>query len=151
MRRMSSTPLPSWWGGSSAAGIRVPVRSTMAAAKEFFRSANSGTGLVPDRVTTDGHGSYPREIHSSLGRHVEHRTSGYKKTAGARPSGRERPYPMYAWLKEFEAAKRFCRGCDELRTFLRLCTHHNHYVPARRRRLLHLRRTTTLLAILRTA
>ena len=49
----------------------------MAAAKAFFRSAKSATGLVPDRVTTDGHGSYPRAIRSTLGRHVEHRTSRY--------------------------------------------------------------------------
>ena len=29
----------------------------MAPAQAFFRSAKSATGLVPDRVTTDGHGS----------------------------------------------------------------------------------------------
>src|SRR6195952_6046395 len=32
----------------------------MAAAQAFFRSAKSVTGQVPDQVTTDGHGSYPR-------------------------------------------------------------------------------------------
>jgi transposase-like protein len=47
----------------------------MAAAKVFFRSAKSATGVVPDRVTTDGHGSYPRAIRLTLGRHVQHRTS----------------------------------------------------------------------------
>jgi putative transposase len=50
----------------------------MAAAKAFFRSAKSATGLVPDRVNTDGHGSYPCAIRSMPGRHVEHRTSAYK-------------------------------------------------------------------------
>src|SRR5215213_443073 len=30
----------------------------MAAARAFFRSAKSATGMTPDRVTTDGHGSY---------------------------------------------------------------------------------------------
>ena len=49
----------------------------MAAAKAFLRSAKSATGVAPDRVTTDGHGSYPRAIRSTLGRHVEHRTSRY--------------------------------------------------------------------------
>ena len=29
----------------------------MAAAQAFFRSAKSVTGVTPDRVTTDGHGS----------------------------------------------------------------------------------------------
>ena len=38
----------------------------MAAAQAFFRSARSATGLVPDRVTTDGHGSYPRAIRTTL-------------------------------------------------------------------------------------
>jgi putative transposase len=50
----------------------------MAAARTFFRSAKSATGLTPDHVTTDGHGSYPRAIRTTLGRHVEHRTSAYK-------------------------------------------------------------------------
>ena len=50
----------------------------MAAAQAFFRSAKSATGVIPDRVTTDGHGSYPRAIRSTLGRRVAHRTSAYR-------------------------------------------------------------------------
>jgi transposase-like protein len=53
-------------------------RRDMAAAQAFFRSAKAATGLVPDRVTTDGHGSYPRAIRTALGRRVVHRTSAYK-------------------------------------------------------------------------
>jgi transposase-like protein len=34
----------------------------MAAAKAFFRSAKAVTGVTPERVTTDGHDSYPRAI-----------------------------------------------------------------------------------------
>jgi putative transposase len=48
-----------------------------AAAKAFFRSANSATGMIPGRVTTDGHRSYPCAIRSTLGRQVPHRTSAY--------------------------------------------------------------------------
>ena len=33
----------------------------MKAARRFFRSARSVAGFVPDRVTTDGHNSYPRD------------------------------------------------------------------------------------------
>ena len=33
----------------------------MRAAQRFFRSARSVAGFVPDRVTTDGHNSYPRD------------------------------------------------------------------------------------------
>ena len=50
----------------------------MAAAKAFFRSAKSAAGVAPDRVTTDGHGSHPRAIRSTLGRGVRHRTSAHK-------------------------------------------------------------------------
>ena len=50
----------------------------MAAAQAFFRSAKAATGMLPDRVTTDGHGSYPRAIRTTLGRRVAHRTSAYK-------------------------------------------------------------------------
>jgi hypothetical protein len=49
----------------------------MKAARRFFRSARSVAGFVPDRVTTDGHNSYPRAIRSTLGRNVRHRTSIY--------------------------------------------------------------------------
>src|SRR3954453_4545650 len=49
----------------------------MAAAKAFFRSAQAVTGVTPDRVTTDGHDSYPRAIRIELGKGVRHRTSRY--------------------------------------------------------------------------
>ena len=49
----------------------------MAAAQAFFRSAKAVTGVVPDRVTTDGHDSYPRAIRTELGKHVRHRPSRY--------------------------------------------------------------------------
>jgi putative transposase len=40
------------------------------AAQAFFRSAKATMGFPPDRVTTDGHGSYPRAIRSVLGKTV---------------------------------------------------------------------------------
>src|SRR5215212_6725738 len=40
----------------------------MAAAQAFFRSAKAVTGITPDRVTTDGHDSYPRAIRTELGK-----------------------------------------------------------------------------------
>jgi transposase-like protein len=55
----------------------LSATSDMAAAKRFFRSARSVTGFVPDRVTTDGHNSYPRAIRSTLGRTVRHRMNVY--------------------------------------------------------------------------
>ncbi len=53
-------------------------RRDMAAAKAFFRSAKAATGVTPDRVTTDGHGSYPRAVRATLGRRVLHRTSAFR-------------------------------------------------------------------------
>ena len=49
----------------------------LAAAKRFFRSAKTVTGVIPERVTTDGHGAYPQAIRSELGSRVRHRTNCY--------------------------------------------------------------------------
>ena len=51
-------------------------RRDLAAAKAFFRSARTVTGVVPDRVTTDGHDAYPTAIRE-LGKAVRHRTNVY--------------------------------------------------------------------------
>ena len=89
----------------------------MAAAQAFFRSAKSATGMTPDQVTTDGHGSYPRAIRSTLGRHVVHRTSAYKNNRLEQDhrgvKGRTR---CIRGFKSFASAERFCRSYDELRT-----------------------------------
>jgi len=53
-------------------------RRDMTAARAFFRSAKVAKGVTPERVTTDGHGSYPRAIRTVLGRRVVHRTSAYR-------------------------------------------------------------------------
>ena len=124
----------------------------MAAARAFFRSAKAAAGLVPDRVTTDGHGSYPRAIRTTLGRRVAHRTSAYKNNGLEQDhrgiKGRIR---CMRGFKSFASAERFCRSHDELRDFLRPRTRHNQHVPANRRRLLHLRRAAAALAILEAA
>ena len=121
----------------------------MAAAQAFFRSAGAATGVRPDRVTTDGHVSYPRAIRTTLGRRVVHRTSRHRNNGleqdhrGIR--GRIR---CMRGFRSFASAERFCRSHDGLRDFLRPRTRHNQPVPAGRRRLLHLRRATTALAAL---
>ena len=124
----------------------------MAAAQAFFRSAKAATGVTPDQVTTDGHGSYPRAIRSTLGRHVEHRTSAHKNNRLEQDhrgvKGRTR---CMRGFKSFASAERFCRSYDELRNFLRLRTRHNQHIPVDRRRLLHLRRASCALAILEAA
>jgi putative transposase len=61
--------------GSSGALVDVRLSETrdMAAAKAFFRSAKTVTGITPARATTDGHDSYPRAIWTELGEAVRHR------------------------------------------------------------------------------
>jgi putative transposase len=89
----------------------------MKAVQAFFRSAKATMGSRPDRVTTDGHGSYPRAIRSVLGKKVRHRTSSY----------------LHNRIEQ-DAADRFCREHDELHHLLRLRRRHNQTVSASLRR-----------------
>ena len=52
--------------------VRLSETRDMAAAKAFFRSAKAVTGVIPARVTTDGHDSYPRAIRTELSNGVRH-------------------------------------------------------------------------------
>lgn len=44
----------------------------MKAAIAFFKQAVAVVGQIPERVTTDGHDSYPRAIAEVLGPNVQH-------------------------------------------------------------------------------
>ena len=110
-----------------------PTRD-MRAAQRFFRSARSAVGIQPDRVTTDGHNSYPRAIRSTLGRNVRHRTSVYLNNRLEQDhQGTKGRIRCMRGFKEHDAANRFCREHDELRNFLRSRSRDNQYVPASRR------------------
>nr|WP_294169949.1 IS6 family transposase [uncultured Sphingomonas sp.] len=133
-------------------GTMLSERRDMAAAQAFLRSARATTGTTPDRVTTDGHGSYPRAIRTTLGRRVVHRTSAYENNRLEQDHrGVEGRIRCMRGFKSFRSAERFGRSHDELRDFLRLRTRHNQHVSASRRRLLHLRRANAALAILEAA
>src|ERR671921_713404 len=89
----------------------------MAAAQAFFRSAKAVTGVTPDRVTTDGHDSYPRAIRTELGQDGRHRTSAYLNNRLEQDhrgiKGRYRP------MRGFKCPRRpagFCRAGDQLPT-----------------------------------
>jgi transposase-like protein len=45
-----------------AVDVRLSETRDMAAARAFFRSAKTVTGITPARVTTDRHDSYPKAI-----------------------------------------------------------------------------------------
>src|SRR3978361_1202876 len=124
----------------------------MAAAKAFFRSARTVTGITPDRVTTDGHDSSPRASRTELGRRVRPRPSQYMNNRIEQDhrgtKGRYRPMRGFKCPR---SAARFCGGYDELRNFLPPQSRHNQHVPADHRRMRLLCRTTTVLAILEAA
>ncbi len=124
----------------------------MKAAKAFFRSARAVTGVIPKRVTTDGHDSYPRAIRTELGKDVRHRTSRYKNNGLEQDhrglKGRYRPMRGFKCPR---SAARFCRGYDELRNHLRHRSRHNQHGPAACRRLQFLRKSAIVLAILEAA
>src|SRR4051812_47925409 len=112
----------------------------LAAAKAFFRSAQSVTQVEPEQVTTDGHTSYPTAIAEELGEDVEHRTSQYKNNVLEQDhrgiKGRYRPMRGF---KEFGAAQRFCRAFDEVRNLLRPVSFLNQTVSLASRRAHHVR------------
>ncbi len=132
--------------------VRLSERRDLKAARAFFRSAKTVTGVVPARVTTDGHPSSPGAIRRELGPKVRHRTStdlNHRLEQDHRGlKGRYRPRRGFGSVV---SAGRFCRGYDELRSFLRARTRCHQPVPADRRRLIHLRRAVTALAIMAAA
>jgi hypothetical protein len=86
----------------------------LAAAKRFYRSAKAVTGVIPDRVTTDGHDAYPRAIRTELGSRVRHRTNCYlnNRLEQEHRGIKGRCRPMLGF-KSVPSARRFCRGHDE--------------------------------------
>lgn len=124
----------------------------MKAAKAFFRSAKTTMGYLPERVTTDGNGSYPRAIRSVLGKTVRHRTSAYLNNRLEQDhrgiKGRIR---CMRGFKSHTAAERFCREHGELRGFLRPRRRHNQIVSAASRRARFTKTTRIALNIMQNA
>ena len=138
----------------SGALVDVMLSETrdMTAARAFFRSAKTVTGITPARVTTDGHDSYPRAIRTELARCVRHRTSCYLNNRLEQDhrgiKGRYRPMRGFQCT---QSAARFCRSFDELRNFLRPRPPHHLPVSASHRRLHMLSTAATVLSILQAA
>jgi putative transposase len=92
----------------------------MDAAQRFFRQARIVAGQAPERVTTDGHTSYPGAIRETLGEAVEHRCNQYlnNRVEQDHRGIKQRYYPLRGF-GTFASAARFCRAFDELRQFER--------------------------------
>jgi transposase-like protein len=100
---------------------RLSEKRDMEAAKRFFRQALEVCGHAPERVTTDGHDSYPRAIRETLGGEVLHRCNPYlnNRLEQDHRGIKQRYYPMRGF-GSFKSAARFCRAFDELRHYFRL-------------------------------
>ena len=103
----------------------------MDGAKGFFTQAVETVGHTPERVTTDGHDSYPRAIRETLGEDVTHRCSPYlnNRLEQDHRGIKQRYYPMRGF-GNVDAAARFCRAFDEQRQYFRLCTSMSQRVPS---------------------
>ena len=132
--------------------VMLSENRDLAAARRFFRSAKAVTGAIPERITTDGHDAYPRAIRTELGSRVRHRTNNYLNNRLEQDhrgiKGRCRPMLGF---KSVPSARRFCRGHDELRNFLRSRSRMCQHVPAATRRFQYMRRTAIALGILEAA
>ncbi len=109
-----------WWylyRAIDTSGALVDVRLSetrdMAAAKAFFQSARTFTGITPARVTTDVHDSYRRAIRTELGEAVRHRTNQYLNNRIEQDHrGIKGRYQPMRGFKDSSSAGRFCRSFD---------------------------------------
>jgi len=110
------------------------------------------TGVTPDRVTTDGHDSYPRAIRTTLSEGVRHRDSQYLNNRQEQDHrGVKGRYCLMRGFKCPRSAGEFCRAYDGLRNFLRSRSRTKQQVSADYRRPHFLRRTATVLSMLEAA
>jgi putative transposase len=112
--------------------VMLSEHRNLAAAKRFFRSAKAVNGVIPDRVTTNGHDAYPRAIRTELGSSVWHRTNCYLNNRleqdhrGIKGGCR----PMLGF-KSAPSARRYCCGHDEPPELLPLPISHVSTRPRR--------------------
>jgi transposase-like protein len=122
------------------------------AAEAFFQSARTVTEVVPDRVTTDGHDSYPGAIKAELGDGVIHRTNRYLNNHLEQDHrGIKQRTHLMCGFKSFASAARFCRVYDEARDFFRARSQRNESVSLAWQRALHFGRMRVLMATLAVA
>lgn len=93
----------------------------MEAATRFFRQALDVAGQTPERVTTDGHDSYPRAMRERLGEQVTHGCNQYLNNRIEQDHrGIKQRYYSTRGYESVESASRFCRTFDEQRQFYRV-------------------------------
>ena len=100
---------------------RLSEKRDFEAAEDFFKSALDISETPPEKVTTDGHKSYPRSIEEVLGTDVEHRTNQYLNNL-IEQNHREikQRYGPMKCFGNFHSAERFCKTFDELKNFYKI-------------------------------
>jgi transposase-like protein len=78
---------------------RLSEKRDMEAAQQFFKRALAVVGHALERVTTDGHTSYPRAVRETLGDQVLHRTNKYlnNRLEQDHRGIKQRYYPMHGF------------------------------------------------------
>lgn len=117
--------------------VRLSKTRDLEAAEAFFKQAKETVGYKPEKITTDGHDSYPKAIRKTLGLNVEHRTNKYLNNLVEQSHRKikQRYYPMKNF-KNFEAASRFTSAFEEVNDLFRFQTYKNEKVPLQRQRTL---------------
>jgi putative transposase len=132
--------------------VRLSDTRDLAAAEAFFRAAWTGTGVVPHRITTDGHDAYPRAIRAVFGEAVTHRTNRYLTNHLEQDHrGIKQRYRPMGGFKRDTTAARFCRLFDEVRAYLRPQSRRNQALSLKQRRAIHQERFTQLMSLMATA
>ncbi len=92
---------------------QLRIKRDMEAAKRFFKQAVEVVGHAPERVTTDGHDSYPRAIRETLGSEVIHRCNrSLNNRIEQDHRGIKQRYSPMRGFGNFTSAARFCRAFD---------------------------------------
>jgi putative transposase len=131
---------------------RLSDTRDLVAAEAFFRSAWTVTGVMPTRITTDGHDAYPRAIRQVFGNRVVHRTNRYLNNHLEQDHrGIKQRYRPMGGFKHGDTAARFCRAFEEVRAFLRPRSQHNQPLSLAQRRDIHRHRFGQLMAMIAAA
>jgi transposase-like protein len=132
--------------------VQLSDTRDLAAAETFFRSAWTVTGVIPDRITTDGHDAYPSAIRTAFGGRVTHRTNRYLNNDLEQDHrGIKQRYRPMGGFKTFATAAGFCRAFDEIRAFLRPRSYRKQPVTLAQRRAIHQDRFAQLMGIISAA
>jgi putative transposase len=115
--------LPRHRSGGQSRDSMLSEHRDMEAAKRLFKAALELAGQTPERVTTDGHDSYPRAIRETLGEEVTHRCNPYLNNRIEQDHrGIKQCYYPLRGFGNVDAAGRFCRAFDEQRHYFRIRT-----------------------------